>query len=270
MLATAIIAGGLTFATTSQAQQEPGKGKSGQGKARPGQGKARPGQGKARPGQGKTRPGQGETRPGQGQRPQRGGGFSRSNPYSQLDLTEAQQKKMAALQQEQSAATRKMFEELRGGGGDREAMRAKFTEMREKFQKQTEAILTDAQKKKLAEMRANGPQRPEGGGQRPGGGAGRRDPYAALNLTDDQKKKVTAIQDAQRTEMRKLFSGGNREGMREKMTAMREKTNKQIEAILTDEQKKKFKEMQSQRPTRPQGRPGGEGKGKQRPGRSDA
>ena len=84
------------------------------------------------------------------------------------------------------------------------------------------------------------------------------------------KKKVTAIQDAQRTEMRKLFSGGNSEGMREKMTAMREKTQKQIEAILTDEQKKKFKEMQSQRPTRPQGRPGGEGKGKQRPGRSDA
>jgi len=58
--------------------------------------------------------------------------------------------------------------------------------------------------------------------------------------------------------------------MRENMTALREKTNKKIEAILTDEQKKKFKEMQSQRPTRPQGRPGGEGKGKQRPGRSDA
>ena len=51
---------------------------------------------------------------------------------------------------------------------------------------------------------------------------------------------------------------------------LNEKTNKQIEAILTDEQKKKFKETQSQRPTRPQGRPGGEGKGKQRPGRSDA
>ena len=86
-------------------------------------------------------------------------------------------------------------------------------------------------------MRANGrPQRPEGGGQRPGGGAGRRDPYAALNLTDDQKKKVTEIQNAQRTEMRELFNGGDRETMRENMTALREKTNKQIEAILNDEQ----------------------------------
>ncbi len=241
MLATALIAGSLLITATSQAQ--------------PGEGKGRPGQGKDRPGQGK------------GQRP--GGGFNRFNPYSQLDLTEAQQKKMTALQQEQSATMRKMFEELRGGGGDREAMRAKFTEMREKFQKRSEAILTDAQKKKLAEIRAKGPQRPD----RPGGGAGRRDPLAALNLTEAQKKKVAEIQTAQRTEMRKLFSGGNREAMREKMSALRAKTNKQIEAILTDEQKKKFKELQSQRPTRPQGRPGGregEGKGKQRPGRSDA
>ncbi|HIL24971.1 MAG TPA: hypothetical protein EYG19_06185 [Verrucomicrobia bacterium] len=246
MLATAFIAGGLLVASTSQAQ--------------PGEGKGRPGQGKGqRPGEGKGQ------RPGQGQRP--GGGFSRFNPYAQLGLTEAQQKKMTALQQEQSAATRKMFEELRGGGGDREAMRAKFTEMREKFQKKSEAILTDAQKKKLAEIRAQAPQRPDrpGGGQRPG----RRDPYAALNLTDAQKKKVTEIRDAESVERRKLLSGGNLEGMREKMTALREKTNKQIEAILTDEQKKKFKEM-PQRPTRPQRRPGGEGKGKQRPGRSDA
>ena len=49
MLATAIIVGGLTFVTTSQAQQGPGKGKSGQGKERPGQGEIRPGQGQ-RPG----------------------------------------------------------------------------------------------------------------------------------------------------------------------------------------------------------------------------
>jgi len=234
MLATALIAGSLLITATSQAQ---------------------PGEGKGRPGQGK------------GQRP--GGGFNRFNPYSQLDLTEAQQQKLRALQEEQGAAMRKILEELRGGGGDREAMRAKFTEMREKFQKQTEAILTAEQKKKLEAIRAQGPQRPDGGA-RPGGGGGRRDPLAALNLTDEQKKKVAAIQTAQRTEMRELFSGGNREGMREKMTALREKTNKQIEGILTDEQKKKFKEMQSQRPTRPQGRPGGEGKGKQRPGRSDA
>ena len=30
---------------------------------------------------------------------------------------------------------RKAFEDLRGGGGDREAMRAKFEEMRKKFGK---------------------------------------------------------------------------------------------------------------------------------------
>ena len=44
MLATAILAGGLIFALTGQAQQQPGKGQ------RPGQGQTRPGQGKAGPG----------------------------------------------------------------------------------------------------------------------------------------------------------------------------------------------------------------------------
>ncbi len=91
---------------------------------------------------------------------------------------------------------------------------------------------------------------------------------AELKLTDEQQKKITEIQTAQRTEMRKLFSEGNRETLRERMTALREKTNKQIEGILTEEQKKKFKEMQSRRP---QGRPGGRpGEGRPRPGRSDA
>ena len=228
MLATAIIAGGLTFATTSQAQQEPGKGKSGQGKARPGQGETRPGQGQ---------------RPRQGQRPQRGGGFSRFNPYAQLNLTEDQQKKMDAIQKVQTEEMAKLRES--GSGGDFQTRIAKYRALSEKYQKQRETILTDEQKKKMAELRAQQPQRPS-----------RRDPYAALNLTDAQKKKVTEIRAAESAERRKLFSDGNSEGMREKMTAMREKTNKQIEAILTDEQKKKFKEMQSQRPTRPQGRPG--------------
>ena len=124
----------------------------------------RGGGGQARPGQGPgRRPGQGpgEGRPGGG-RP--GGGFGR-NPYAQLDLTEEQQQKIQAIQQAQSAEMRKMFEQLRDGGGDREGMRAKFTEMREKFDKQREAILTDAQKKKYQELLQNRPQRRPG--QRP-------------------------------------------------------------------------------------------------------
>ena len=149
MLATAILAGGLIFVSTGQAQQQPGKGQ------RPGQGQTRPGQGKAGPGQGQ-RPGRGQARPGQGQRP--GGGFSRRNPYEGIGLTEEQQKKIDAINQARTEEMRKLREG--GAGGDRQAMFAKYRELFEKYQKQTNAVLTEEQKKKMAEARA---QRPQGG-----------------------------------------------------------------------------------------------------------
>jgi Spy/CpxP family protein refolding chaperone len=346
MLATAILAGGLTFASTGQAQQQPGK-----GKARPGQGQTRPGQGKAGPGQGQ--------RPGQGNRPQRGsGGFSRRNSYEGIGLSEAQQAKITAIQEKQSAELRELFQELRDGGGDRQALGAKMTALREKYQKQTDAILTEEQKKKMAEARAQRGQGGRGQGQSRPGGFSRSNPFAplglkeeqqkkldtarqemstqmralftdrdtpreersakmakireayeatikkvlteeqmkkyqasrsaqggrgrslaSLNLTEEQQKKVTALQAANRTAMQELFRSGNRETMREKMTDLRAKYDKQLEALLTDEQKKKYKQLQSQRPQRrPDGgstRPGGgrqrpDGKSKERPKRSDA
>ena len=262
MLATAILAGGLIFALTGQAQQQPGK-----GKTRPGQGKAGPGQGQ--------RPGQGQARPGQGERPQRpGGGFSRRNPFEGIGLSEAQQAKIAAIQEKQSAEMRELFQELREGGGDRQALGAKMAELREKYQKKTDAVLTDDQKKKMAEARAQRDQgrQPGGQGRRPGGQGGRGSSLASLNLTEEQQKKVTALQAANRTAMQELFRSGDRETMREKMTELRAKYDKQVEALLTDEQKKKYKEMQAQRGQRGPGggRPRPDGKSKERPKRSDA
>ncbi|MDP7010089.1 MAG: hypothetical protein QF685_01810 [Verrucomicrobiota bacterium] len=96
------------------------------------------------------------------------GGSSRDF-YVQLDLTEDQQAKIEAIQQTQSTERRKMLEELRSNGGDREANRAKFTELREKFDKQTQAVLTDAQKMKLMEMQAQRGQAGNRTGGQPGG-----------------------------------------------------------------------------------------------------
>ena len=184
--------------------------------------------------------------------------------------TEDQKKKMEAIQQARTEEMRKLREG--GAGGDRQARLAKYKELFEKYQKQTNAVLTEEQKKKMAEARAQG-----------GRGQGRRgNSLASLNLTEEQKKKVSALQAKQRTERIDLYrkESGNREALGEKMTAMREKHSKQVEALLTDEQKKKYKELQAQRPqSRPGGgstRPGGgrpprpEGKGKERPKRSDA
>ncbi len=63
-----------------------------------------------------------------------------------------------------------------------------------------------------------------------------------LALTDEQTKEVTALY----TDFQKKMQGTER-GDREQMRAEREKLNKQVEAVLTDEQKKAFQNMQKQR-----------------------
>ena len=274
MLAAAILAGGLIFVSTGQAQQQPGKGGPGKGQAKPGQGKAGPGKGQ--------RPGQGKTRPGQGQRP--GGGFSRRNTFEGIGLSEEQQKKVTAIQQEQSAEMRKLFQELRDGGGDRQALGAKMTALREKYQKQTDAILTDEQKKKMAEARAQRGQGGRGQGQPRPGGFSRSNPFASLELKEDQQKKLDAARQEMSTQMRALFTDRDtpREERSAKMAKIREGYEATIKKTLTAEQFKKYEAAQAARPQRGQRRPGGgstrpgggrprpDGKGKERPKRSDA
>ena len=153
-----------------------------------------------------------------------GRGSSSRDFYAQLDLTEDQQAKIEDIQETQSAERQKMFEELRNGGGDREANRAKFTELREKFNKQTQTVLTDIQKKKLAEMQAQRGQ----AGNRPDGGPG----------------------------------GGN-DGARERYAKVRESFEKDVQAFLTEEQFKKYKDLSTQS----RSRRGGGGSGRGGPGR---
>lgn len=67
-------------------------------------------------------------------------------------------------------------------------------------------------------------------------------PEKELNLTDDQTQKVTALY----TEFEKKMKEAG-QGSREQMRTQREKLNQQVEALLTDEQKKVFQEKQAQR-----------------------
>jgi Spy/CpxP family protein refolding chaperone len=68
-----------------------------------------------------------------------------------------------------------------------------------------------------------------------------------LSLTADQKTKIQEIISAQQAEMRSAFQGGggggDRSAMREKMMAMRKQTEDKIAALLTDDQKNKWKEL---------------------------
>ena len=210
-----------------------------------------------RPGEGK-----GQARPTQqGRRP---GGFGRRNPYANLGLSEEQQKKIDEIQTARREEQRKMFEELRGGGGDREAMVAKFRELGEKYQKQTDAILTDEQKKKLAEERAQQPQggqggRGQGGRGQGGRGQGRGNEFAALGVNETQQKSLDAARQGLSTQMRELFLDRNtpREEREPKIQKIREDYEAKIKGILTEEQFKKFKEGADSQ--RGQGRRPGQG-----------
>jgi len=84
---------------------------------------------------------------------------------------------------------------------------------------------------------------------------------ADLNLTDEQTVKIEAIFKEQMDEFMKLrdsFSG-DRSGIREKFMSIRDKYNKKINSVLTEEQQKKYKKMQDEQRKRMQQRMGGRG-----------
>jgi hypothetical protein len=72
----------------------------------------------------------------------------------------------------------------------------------------------------------------------------RPDVQKALTLKDDQKETIKTINDDAAKAMRDLFQGGQRTPeSREKMTALRKETLEKVQAVLSDEQKKSWKDM---------------------------
>jgi DNA-binding MarR family transcriptional regulator len=127
---------------------------------------------------------------------------------------------------------------------DEERQKA-FADMRARMEKQTEEgnaklaeILVEPQMKRLREISL----------QLRGTGA-LSDPKiaAALQLTDEQKKKLEDVGRENMEAMRGAFQpGGDPAGMREKMQEMRKQADAKTLAVLNDEQKKKFEEMKGE------------------------
>lgn len=84
----------------------------------------------------------------------------------ELGLTEEQIEKLKPIFAEQAKEIQAIRKEA-GEGADRAALREKMQAVREKYKPQIEAVLTEEQKAKLAEIQAKGPR-----GQRGGEGAG--------------------------------------------------------------------------------------------------
>lgn len=101
-----------------------------------------------------------------------------------LGITDEQKERIAKTRQESMEANREQMREL-AQGGDREAARAKMTELRKAADDKVYAVLTDAQRKKLDGMLGTPFKFPEnaqfggfgggrGGAGGPGGGRGNR------------------------------------------------------------------------------------------------
>jgi hypothetical protein len=64
-----------------------------------------------------------------------------------------------------------------------------------------------------------------------------------LNLTEEQQKKFKEMQAEARTQLEQIFDPKNRETRTEKLAKLREEIDKKVEAVLTDEQKAKAREL---------------------------
>jgi protein CpxP len=75
-----------------------------------------------------------------------------------------------------------------------------------------------------------------------------------LNLTDEQTAKVTKIFEASQKKAMEMMGSfqGDREAARKAMQEMQAKTDKDIEALLTKEQAKKYEELKKERAQRMQ------------------
>jgi hypothetical protein len=154
---------------------------------------------------------------------------------TELKLSDEQKTKVTTLADKIQEERRGQFQGLRDLSN--EERQKKMADWRASEDKQLAEILNADQMKRYNQLRL----------QRQGISAVAEKPVAdELKLTDDQRTKIQEIVSAQMAEMQSLRQGGgggDPSAMREKMTAMRKQTDDKIAALLTDEQKSKWKEM---------------------------
>lgn len=184
--------------------------------------------------------GRGQGRGGFGQMQDPSGAFlvNREDVQGEIKLTADQKSKLDAIRQAQREKMREAFQNG-GGGGDREAMMAAMQKMQAENTKETMAVLTDEQKKRLKELAI----------QRMGNSAiTNADLQKELGVTDDQKAKIKELQDKQAAAQRALGEKMQNQEidmqqMRESMTKNTEIMNTELGKIMTADQKAKLATM---------------------------
>lgn len=180
-------------------------------------------------------PGRGAGRQGGGM--MRGGGnvtgmlLQRADVQKELNITEDQRTKMRQAQEKRQAA----MQELRNLSPEERQQK-----MQELMQSNDlTAALNDTQKKRLKELEY----------QWQGAMALNQAEVAqAVGLTQEQRTKIAGLQQQMgqtlRESMQGFQPGGDMTEVRKKMEELRDKTEKDIEAVLTPDQKQKWQALQ--------------------------
>ncbi|GAB6167424.1 hypothetical protein JCM19992_34240 [Thermostilla marina] len=168
----------------------------------------------------------------------------------EIELLDDQKADLEKLGEKAREAMREVFGDFRNLSREemqqrREEIQKKMQEQQKKLQAEVEKILLPHQLERLEQIRIQlmGIQ-------------ALNDPEVAkkLNITDAQKEKIQKVQEQAREKMREAFQGmrggdGQRpdpEAMRERFTKLREQIEKDVLAVLTSEQKKKFEELKGE------------------------
>ena len=207
-----------------------------------------------------------------------GGGFGggslldNQSVQKELKLTDDQIKKVKEVTQSVREKHREELDALRKQGpqADREKMQELFRTIGEDTNKALADVLKPEQSKRYKEITLQ---------QRGAQAFNDEEVQKTLKLTDEQKEKIKTINEDAAKERRELFpprggaggAGGGAgrpnpaafEEMRKKMEALNKETMEKVTAVLTDDQKKAWKDLVGApfeiKFEPPQGRPGGGG-----------
>jgi Spy/CpxP family protein refolding chaperone len=188
--------------------------------------------------------------PGGGRGQGRGMGFGGANQMTllndkgiqtELKMSEEQVNNVRALGEKQ----REMMQGLRDM--EQEERREKMRENQRKITEELNKILNDGQQKRLKQLMFQASTRQVGLSMWLMNPENQR----ALEISDEQRETLRAIQEESREAMGEIFQGGGGGGgrgqlspeMRAKMDELRKSTDGKIEKVLTDAQKAKLKDM---------------------------
>jgi len=172
----------------------------------------------------------------------RGGGFGgamllqNQSVQKELKLTDDQKKKLATINKEFREKHKDDYAKLFNQDTDPKERGELSDKLNHEQMELVKPVLTDDQHKRFHQIQL----------QVRGAGAF-SDPKVqkALKLTDDQKDKIKTIEDDARQEMRDIFqnAAGDREAAGKKFASLRKETMEKASNVLTDEQKKTWKDM---------------------------